>query len=52
VAGDEGCLSVEIFSAAHGMLPISDDAGDEYAEDVTARVHDATSRLQNQTNNA
>ncbi|MEE6140166.1 hypothetical protein SKC41_28055 [Mycobacterium sp. 050128] len=47
VAGDSGCLSVEIFSSARGMLPISD-ANDAYADDVATRVHEATSRLQGQ----
>ena len=44
-AGDQGCLSVEIFSASRGMLPIGD-ADDEAASDVASRVHEATSRLQ------
>jgi hypothetical protein len=48
VAGSEGCLSVEIFSAARGMLPISNDE-DESDADVADRVRDASSRLQGQT---
>jgi hypothetical protein len=47
VAGPEGCLSVEIFSAARGMLPIGD-ADDADADAVASRVRDATSRLQGQ----
>jgi len=49
VAGEQGCLSVEIFSAAKGMLPIGD-AEDEVAGDVAGRVNEALSRLQGSSN--
>jgi anti-sigma factor ChrR (cupin superfamily) len=45
IAGPDGCLSVEIFSAARGTAPIADDE-DTHAADVANRVNEATSRLQ------
>jgi len=48
IAGPDGCLSVEIFSAARGTAPIADET-DGSSSDVTGRVHEATARLQNQT---
>lgn len=47
VAGPEGCLSAEIFSAAAGMGPMSDpnEPPDSHANQVTAKVHEVISRL-------
>jgi len=48
VAGSEGCLSAEIFSAARGMSPISD-TEDAVAAAVSERVQEATARLRSET---
>ena len=48
IAGPEGCLSVEIFSAAKGTNPISDpaDGVDEHAVAVARRVNEVIARMQ------